>query len=88
MSYAKQNYIKSKMALEFAKMGVRSTAVEIASRLIEADADEVRGILSEMEVALEILEDARKDVEFAEHYFEKNKSESETLDDVKDEEEE
>lgn len=88
MSYAKQNYIKAKMALEFANMGVRSTAVEIASHLIEADADEVRGILSEMEVALEILEDARKDVEFAEHYFEKNKSEGETLDDAKDEEEE
>lgn len=88
MSYAKQNYIKAKMALEFAKMGVRATAVEIASRLIEADVDEVRGILSDMEVALEILEDARKDVEFAARYFEKNKSESETLDDVKDEEEE
>lgn len=81
MSYAKQNYIKAKMALEFAKMGVRATAVEVASLLIEADADGVREVLSKTEVALEILEDARKDVEYARQYFEKNKNEGEVLDD-------
>lgn len=81
MSYAKQNYIKAKRSLEFAKMGVRATAVEVASRLIEADADEVRGILNEMDIALEILDDAHKDVEYARQYFEKNKNEGEVLDD-------
>lgn len=81
MSYAKQNYIKAKRALEFTKMGVRATAVEVASRLVEADADEVRDVLAEMEIALDLLDDAHKDVEYARQYFEKNKSEGEVLDD-------
>ena len=88
MSYAKKNYIKSKKALEFAKMGVRATAVEIASRLIEADADEVEGVLEELHVALEVLADARENLAFAEKHFEQHKDEGETLDDVKVEEEE
>ena len=88
MSYAKQNYIKSKKALEFAKMGVRATAVEVASRLIEADADEVEGVLEELHVALEVLADARENLAFAEKHFEQHKDEGETLDDVKVEEEE
>lgn len=81
MSYAKQNYIKAKRALEFTKMGVRATAVEVASRLVEADADDVREIIAGMEIALEILDDAHKDVEYAAQYFEKNKNEGEVLDD-------
>lgn len=81
MSYAKQNYIKAKKSLEFAKMGVRATAVEVASRLVEADADEVRDVLAEMEIALDLLADAHKDVEYARQYFENNKNEGEVLDD-------
>lgn len=88
MSYAKQNYIKAKMALEFAKMGVRSTAVSVSILLVEAKADEVEEILRDLNVALEVLADAREELAFAKKHFEQNKDESETLDDVKVEEEE
>lgn len=81
MSYAKQNYIKAKRALEFTKMGVRATAVEVASRLVEADADKVRDVLAEMEIALDLLDDAHKDVECARQYFENHKNKGEVLDD-------
>ena len=88
MSYAKQNYIKAKMALEFAKMGVRSTAVSVSILLVEAKADEVEEILRDLNVALEVLADAREELAFAKKHFEQNKDEGETLDDVKLEEEE
>lgn len=80
MSFAKKNYIKATVAVEYAKIGVKATAEEVAARLVKCEIEEFPELIDLLELALEILGDAEDDVRHARRYFEANKAEGETID--------
>lgn len=66
MTYSKERYAKAKLALQFAEDGFKNFVKLIGDAIKECNNNDLPGLVEELSLACEVMEDLRDDLERAE----------------------